>query len=94
MTTATVSTPGAPPRSPLSRKRRVLFAAAAMLLSLMASLALIVGADMYLHRRAEQSAGLNMWGYRGPRLGGKGAQEVRIAFLGGSTMFGYGVRSG
>ncbi len=91
MTTATVSTPGVPARPPLSRKRRVMFAVAAMLLSLMTCLLLIVGTDLYLHRRAERSAGLNMWGYRGPRLGGKGTQEVRIAFLGGSTMFGYGV---
>ena len=86
-----MSTPGAPARPPLSRKRFVMFAVAAMLLSLTVCLLLIAGADLYLHRRAERSAGLNVWGYRGPRLGGKGPNEVRIAFLGGSTMFGYGV---
>jgi len=68
-----------------------MFAAAAMLLSLTACLLLIVGADLYLHQRAERSAGLNLWGYRGPLLGRKAPREVRLAFLGGSTMFGYGV---
>jgi hypothetical protein len=54
-------------------------------------LVFLLAADLYLHRRAERSAGLNLWGYRGELLGRKAANEVRIAFLGGSSMFGYGV---
>jgi hypothetical protein len=69
----------------------VIFATAAILLSLTTCLLLIVGTDVYLHQRAERSAGLNLWGYRGPRLGRKAPNEVRIAFLGGSSMFGYGL---
>lgn len=47
--------------------------------------------DVYLHRRYERSAGLNIWGYRGAVVGKKQAGEQRIAVLGGSTAFGYGV---
>ena len=91
MTTSRGPTPAAPARPPLSRTRRVMFAVASILLSLLVGLLLLLVADVYVHRRAERSAGLNLWGYRGPLLGRKAAQEVRIAFLGGSTMFGYGV---
>ena len=47
--------------------------------------------DIYLHGRYERSAGYNVWGYRGPRVGAKKAGELRIAMLGGSTAYGYGV---
>ncbi len=50
----------------------------------------ILAADLYVHHRAERSAGLNRWGYRGPVVGRKQPGEVRVALLGGSTMFGYG----
>ncbi len=52
--------------------------------------AVVLAADLYLHRRAERSAGLNYRGYRGPVVGRKQAGEVRIVALGGSTVFGYG----
>ena len=52
----------------------------------------LLGADVYLHHRAERSAGVNRWGYRGPVAGGKRPGEWRVAVLGGSTVFGYGVR--
>ncbi|MGQ0732058.1 MAG: hypothetical protein ACT4QD_00205 [Acidobacteriota bacterium] len=50
-----------------------------------------LGLDLYLHQRAERSAGLNRWGYRGPVVGRKAPGELRIAVLGGSTAFGYGL---
>ena len=59
--------------------------------SLLVSTAALFAADFYLHKRVERSAGLNIWGYRGALVGRKTAGEVRIAMLGGSTVFGYGV---
>lgn len=88
---APVSTPPAAPRPRLSRRRYWLFALIAASLSIVVGVVVLLGADLYLHRRAEKSAGLNLWGYRGAAVGRKAADEVRIAFLGGSTMFGYGV---
>lgn len=75
----------------MTRRKRLVFAIAACALSLAAGGAVLLAADLYLHSRAERSAGLNIWGYRGPLAGRKAEGERRIAFLGGSTMFGYGV---
>lgn len=75
----------------LSRRKKLLFALAAAALSLMVALVVLLAADLALHQRAERSAGLNRWGYRGPVVGSKQAGETRIVMLGGSTMFGYGV---
>ena len=51
----------------------------------------VLAVDVYLHHRHEMNAGLNIWGYRGPVLDDKQDGERRIAVLGGSTAFGYGV---
>jgi hypothetical protein len=75
----------------LSRKKKIVFALLTMVLVLMGGLVLTLAADLVLHQRAERSAGLNRWGYRGPVIGSKQPDEVRIAMLGGSTVFGYGV---
>lgn len=75
----------------LSRRKKLLFAAITTALSFAGIFVLLLAADLLLHKRAERSAGLNRSGYRGPVLGRKAANEVRIAFLGGSAMFGYGV---
>lgn len=69
----------------------MLFAVLAVGVSVLLGLVSLLAVDLYLHRKAERSAGLNVWGYRGPLAGSKQPGEVRIAFLGGSTMFGYGV---
>ena len=53
--------------------------------------AALLAADIYLHGRFQDSAGVNIWGYRGPVLARRKPGELRIAFLGGSTAFGYGV---
>ena len=74
----------------LPRRRFVAFAASALFLSLAIPTIALLGADLYLHHRAERSAGLNYRGYRGPVVGRKTPGEIRVAVLGGSTVFGYG----
>ena len=75
----------------LTKRKFILFAAAAIMLSVLVTLLGALGVDLYLHHRAEKSAGLNRWGYRGPVVGRKAPGEIRVAMLGGSTAFGYGV---
>jgi hypothetical protein len=55
------------------------------------AVASLLAADVYLHFRVENLAGVNVWGYRGPTVGRKQANETRVVVLGGSTAFGYGV---
>lgn len=76
----------------LSRRKKILFAVTAMSLAVCAALVMLLVADLILHRRAERSAGLNRQGYRGPVIGRKRPGELRVVMLGGSTVFGYGVR--
>ncbi len=75
----------------LSRKKFIAFALMAMALSVAGVMLLLLVADLVLHARAERSAGLNRYGYRGPVVGRKQAGELRVVMLGGSTVFGYGV---
>ena len=75
----------------LSRRKRILFALAAIAIFTIVGAAALLAADIYLHGRFQESAGVNVWGYRGPVLGHKKPGELRIVFLGGSTAFGYGV---
>lgn len=75
----------------LSRRKKILFAMVAMSLSFIAMSGLLLIADLVLHKRAERSAGLNRYGYRGPVVGRKQPGELRVVVLGGSTVFGYGV---
>lgn len=75
---------------PLSRVRFFAFATCALTLSVLAALAILLMADVALHRRAQRSAGTNYQGYRGPVVGQKRPGEVRVVILGGSTVFGYG----
>jgi hypothetical protein len=75
----------------LTRKKKVVFALIAMTLSFAGVILLLFAADLVLHYRAERSAGLNRYGYRGPVVPRKAAGELRVAMLGGSTVFGYGV---
>jgi len=71
-------------------RRRILFAVAAVFLAFGVAVAGLLAADYLLHRRAERSAGLNIWGYRGPVVSRR-HDGLRVAVLGGSTAFGYGV---
>lgn len=52
------------------------------------ALALLVAVDIFVHRRQESGAGVNIWGYRGPVLRQKARDETRIVVLGGRTAFG------
>jgi hypothetical protein len=74
----------------MTRRRKLLFALVAMTMSLTLTCAVVLAADLYAHHRAENSAGLNRWGYRGPVVGRKANGEIRIVMIGGSTVFGYG----
>ena len=76
----------------LSRRKFFAFALTAMSLSVAAALVLLLVADLFVHYRAERSAGLNRWGYRGPVAASKKSGELRAVMLGGSTVFGYGVQ--
>ena len=75
----------------LSRRKKILFSVIAVTLSLAVMLFGLLCADLILHYRAEKSAGLNRYGYRGPVVGRKQPGELRVVMLGGSTVFGYGV---
>src|SRR6478672_4314211 len=77
----------------MTLRKRIVFAAAAMLLAFGVPLAALLAADVYFHHRIERFAGVNVWGYRGPRVGRKHAGEHRLVVIGGSTAFGYGVNS-
>jgi hypothetical protein len=72
-------------------RRRLCFALGAVVLGFGLAVAALFAADLMLHRRAERSAGLNLWGYRGPIVPRTHDGQPRIAVLGGSTVFGYGV---
>jgi hypothetical protein len=74
----------------MTRRKFIVFTAIAVIGATTMLLMSLLAADLYLHHRAERSAGLNRWGYRGPVVGRKQANEVRVAMLGGSTVFGYG----
>ena len=75
----------------LSRRKKISFALAAMSLSFVVMFGLLLAADLVVHHRAERSAGLNRRGYRGPVIPRKQPGELRVAMVGGSTVFGYGV---
>jgi hypothetical protein len=76
----------------LSRRKKVLFGVIAVASSFSMMVLALLGADLYLHARAQKSAGLNRYGYRGPVVPRKQPNELRIAMVGGSTVFGYGVQ--
>jgi lysophospholipase L1-like esterase len=75
----------------LSRRKKIAFAMVTVVLAASLFAVLLLAADLVLHYRAERSAGLNRWGYRGPVVGAKQRDETRLVLLGGSTVFGYGV---
>lgn len=75
----------------LTRRKKIVFALVTIMISLVGMLVLLLAADLVVHKRAERSAGLNRYGYRGPVVGKKAPGELRVVMLGGSTVFGYGV---
>jgi hypothetical protein len=85
-----MTVPPARDRAP-SRWKRAAFSLLAVGLALMVPTVGLLATDVYLHRKYQRSAGFNIWGYRGPVVRSKARDEFRVAFLGGSTAFGYGV---
>ncbi len=75
----------------MTRRKKIVFALAAIALASTVSVIGLLIVDVYLHGRYERSAGYNVWGYRGPSVAGKQPGELRVVMLGGSTAFGYGV---
>jgi hypothetical protein len=75
----------------VSRRRKILYALTAVVLTLAMGFIGILCVDVYLHGKYEKTAGLNVWGYRGPRVASKQRDEYRVTLLGGSSAFGYGV---
>ena len=73
-----------------SRRRYVAFAAVTFALASGVCVAGLLAFDLYLHRKYQNNASVNVWGYRGPAVGSKAAGETRVVVLGGSTAFGYG----
>jgi hypothetical protein len=74
----------------LSRGRRIAFTLVAMVAAATIAMMALFAVDLYLHRKFERSAGLNIWGYRGPAVGRKQVDEYRVVMVGGSTTYGYG----
>lgn len=75
-----------------SRRRKIVFAVITIGLSAVLALGVLLAADLYAHQKFQESGAVNIWGYRGPTVGGKRAGERRVVVLGGSTALGYGVR--
>ena len=72
------------------RKKRFIFKVVTVLISTFVCGSVLVGMDLYLHYKH----GINLRGYRGPSVGRKQAGEKRVAILGGSTTWGFGLKAG
>jgi lysophospholipase L1-like esterase len=70
---------------------RFVFGAITSVLVGAASIAFLLGVDVYVHSRLAPYATLNVWGYRGPTVGPKRPLERRIVVVGGSTVLGLGL---
>ena len=55
------------------------------------ALAMIVALDIYAHGRVEAYGGVNLWGYRGPVAHQRQPNEIRVAVVGGTRAFGWGL---
>jgi lysophospholipase L1-like esterase len=79
-----------PALSPRKRLRRIALKITTTAVSTVLIISVLLGADLYLHHKH----GINLWGYRGPAVGRKQPGEKRVAVLGGSTAWGFGLRAG
>ena len=73
------------------RQKRIWSAVGAVALGLALPVCALLATDIYLHHRFERGVLFNVWGYRGPTVGRKRAVEYRVAVLGGSAAYGFGV---
>ena len=71
--------------------RRIAYIAVTLLGAVSLGVGALFVADLYVHQRVQNAAGVNRWGYRGPVVGRKQPNEIRVVVLGGSTAFGYGL---
>ena len=71
--------------------RVLLYGVLTAALSAVVAIVAVAAFDLYLHQRYFRSGGYNIWGYRGTPPGKKRPGERRLAVLGGSVAFGYGV---
>ena len=75
----------------MTHRRRLAYALTAVVIFFALPTAVLLAVDMHLHSKYERAAGFNIWGYRGPVIGRKKSGEYRVAILGGSAAYGYGV---
>lgn len=83
------------PAAPIVDSRRARFRRGALkasttIVSTDLMISILFGLDLYLHHKH----GVNLWGYRGPVAGRKQSGEKRVAVLGGSTTWGFGLQAG
>lgn len=76
----------------MTRRKRILFGLAAAAIAAVTAGSALLAVDIFLHGRFEKSAGYNVWGYRGPVVGSKQANQFRIVMTGGSSAYGYGAQ--
>jgi hypothetical protein len=69
----------------------LIYALVASAVALVCAVSLLTVADLVAHWRTQDVAGVNVWGYRGRPLPAKQPGELRVAMLGGSTAFGWGL---
>src|SRR4030095_6666555 len=55
------------------------------------AMCLVVTLDLSAHRKVERVGGVNIWNYRGPVAHQKQPREIRLAFVGGTRAFSWGV---
>jgi lysophospholipase L1-like esterase len=72
------------------RIKRFIFKLITVVISTFVCVSVLVGIDLYLHHKH----GINLRGYRGPSVGRKQPGEKRVAILGGSTTWGFGLKAG
>jgi hypothetical protein len=77
----------------LPTRQRIVFGIVTVVLALVSSGGVLLIVDLYLHYHLADSAGYNIWGYRGTPAGLKKPGELRVIVLGGSTAFGYGTHA-
>jgi lysophospholipase L1-like esterase len=75
----------------MTKKKKFLFALLAASLSLVVTAGILLAVDVYYHHKMSASGGFNVWGYRGPTVARKKANEQRVIVVGESTTLGYGV---
>ena len=75
----------------LPRRRKIIYGLVTMVLVTGVMLIALLAADIYVHWRTQDVAGVNVWGYRGAPASAKQAGETRVVMLGGSTVYGWGL---